>query len=60
MLTSFPGLVNLVNGIGGLTVDVPFHMDDAFSGAHFTPGVHQMNGKQALSFARDRHDLPRR
>jgi LCP family protein required for cell wall assembly len=59
LLTSFPGLVAMVNGIGGLTVRVPFAMSDPFSHAHFSRGVHHMTGKQALAFARDRHDPPR-
>jgi LCP family protein required for cell wall assembly len=59
LLTSFPGLVGMVNGIGGLTVRVPFTMNDAFSHARFSRGVHHMTGKQALAFARDRHDPPR-
>jgi polyisoprenyl-teichoic acid--peptidoglycan teichoic acid transferase len=58
MLTSFPGLVNMVNGIGGLTVDVPQPMHDSYSHANFQPGPTRMNGKQALAFARDRHDVP--
>jgi LCP family protein required for cell wall assembly len=58
MLTSFPGLVNMVNGIGGLTVDVPQPMHDSYSHANFEPGPRRMNGKQALAFARDRHDVP--
>src|SRR5437870_1883600 len=58
MLTSFPGLTNLVNGIGGLTVKVPYPMHDSFSGANFHPGVQHLTGKQALAFSRDRHDVP--
>jgi LCP family protein required for cell wall assembly len=58
MLTSFPGVVNMVNGIGGLTVDVPQPMHDSYSHANFEPGPRHMNGKQALAFARDRHDVP--
>jgi LCP family protein required for cell wall assembly len=58
MLTSFPGLVNMVNHIGGLQVDVPYPMHDSFSHANFSPGVHHLRGKAALAFARDRHDVP--
>ncbi len=58
MLTSFPGLVNMVDHIGGLTVDVPYPMHDSFSHANFSPGTHHMRGKAALAFARDRHDVP--
>jgi LCP family protein required for cell wall assembly len=59
MITSFTGLTAMVNGIGGLTVRVPFVMHDPFSHAYFKKGVTHMNGKQALAFARDRHDPPR-
>jgi LCP family protein required for cell wall assembly len=58
MLTSFPGLVTMVDHIGGLEVDVPYPMHDSFSHANFSPGVHHMRGKAALAFARDRHDVP--
>jgi LCP family protein required for cell wall assembly len=58
MLTSFKGLVNMVNRIGGVDVDVPYPMHDGFSGANFRPGMRHMRGKAALAFARDRHDVP--
>jgi polyisoprenyl-teichoic acid--peptidoglycan teichoic acid transferase len=57
-LTSFWGLRNMVDAVGGLTVDVPTDMHDDFSGADFTAGQHHLNGTKALSFARDRHDVP--
>ena len=58
LVTSFRGLQNMVDAIGGVTVDVPFPMHDVNSGANFNPGVQHLNGAQALSFARDRHDVP--
>ena len=58
LLTSFGGLKRMVNGIGGLTVKVPTAMHDTYSGADFSKGVHHLNGKKALAFARDRHDVP--
>jgi polyisoprenyl-teichoic acid--peptidoglycan teichoic acid transferase len=57
-LTSFTGFARMINGIGGLTVDVPFAMHDPYSKADFEPGVQQLNGAAALAFARDRHSLP--
>jgi LCP family protein required for cell wall assembly len=57
-LTSFEGFTGMINGIGGLTVDVPFSMHDSYSKADFEPGVQQLDGGQALAFARDRHSLP--
>jgi LCP family protein required for cell wall assembly len=58
LLTSFQGLRNMVDSIGGITVKVPFPMHDRFSGADFEPGTRHMTGGQALAFARDRHDVP--
>jgi len=55
LLTSFQGIVSMVNGIGGLSVQVTQPMHDSYSGSNFDPGVHHFDGSQALSFARDRH-----
>jgi LCP family protein required for cell wall assembly len=57
-LTSFDGFAGMVNSVGGLTVDVPFSMHDSYSKADFEPGQQELDGKQALAFARDRHSLP--
>lgn len=54
----FAGFTSLVDGIGGVSVNVPTQMHDTFSGASFSPGKQHMNGSQALSFSRDRHDFP--
>jgi polyisoprenyl-teichoic acid--peptidoglycan teichoic acid transferase len=48
----------LVDGVGGITLNVPTQMHDTYSGAYFNPGVQHMNGMQALEFSRDRHDFP--
>lgn len=58
VLTSFDGLIRMVNGIGGLRVYVPRRMHDRYSGANFRKGVNRFTGRQALAFARDRHDVP--
>jgi LCP family protein required for cell wall assembly len=58
MLTSFPGLIDMVDGIGGLSLFVPYHMHDPFSHAFLTRGRHHLSGRQALAFSRDRHDVP--
>jgi polyisoprenyl-teichoic acid--peptidoglycan teichoic acid transferase len=56
-LTTFWGITSMIDQIGGLTIDVPFSMHDANSGANFSPGVHHMDGKQVLAFSRDRDSL---
>lgn len=48
----------LVDAVGGVTVNVPYAMDDHFSGARFQPGLTKMNGVQALAFARARKSVP--
>ena len=58
LLTTFAPFVRMVNGIGGLTVTVQYPMHDRYSGADLDPGVRSLPGGQALSFARDRHDVP--
>jgi LCP family protein required for cell wall assembly len=57
-LTTFWGFQAMINSIGGLTVHVPFAMQDSASGSNFEPGVQKLKGGEALAFARDRHSLP--
>jgi LCP family protein required for cell wall assembly len=57
--TDFPRFIRMVNGIGGLTINLPYALHDReFSGADFPAGVQTINGDQALSIARDRHSFP--
>ena len=58
LLTGFEGFQHLVNGVGGLTVRVPYPMSDKASRAYFKPGPKRMNGEKALAFSRNRHDTP--
>jgi LCP family protein required for cell wall assembly len=54
----FAGFQALVNGAGGVEVNVPTVMHDSYSGAYFQPGLQRLNSNQALEFSRDRHDFP--
>ncbi len=57
-ITTFWGFTDMINEIGGLTVDVPFRFyDPSYSRADLQPGVQKLDGQQALSFARDRHSM---
>jgi LCP family protein required for cell wall assembly len=56
-LTTFWGMSQLYDNLGGLTIDVPYPMQDSYSGADFEPGVQTLDGKQVLAFSRDRHSL---
>ncbi len=57
-LTGFSGFEKMIDQIGGVTVDVPFALNDPSSRASFEPGTTHMDGNDALAFSRDRHDLP--
>ncbi len=54
---NFPNFQAMVDGLGGIDVNIPTAMNDNFSGAHFAAGPAHLNGQQALSFARDRHSF---
>jgi polyisoprenyl-teichoic acid--peptidoglycan teichoic acid transferase len=56
--TAFAGFVDMVNEMGGVTVNVPEAMDDDDSGAHFPAGPLHMDGPTALAFGRNRHQFP--
>jgi LCP family protein required for cell wall assembly len=56
-LTTFWGVSQLYDNLGGLTMDVPFSMHDSYSGADFEPGLQTLDGDQVLAFSRDRHSL---
>jgi LCP family protein required for cell wall assembly len=58
LLTSFAGVVEMVNGIGGVEVDVPYDMNDPASGAVFPEGPRVLTGQEALAFSRNRKDTP--
>lgn len=57
-LTSFFSFRQLVSELGGVDVVVPYDMSDSYSKARFKAGKRHLNGKQALAFARNRHDPP--
>jgi LCP family protein required for cell wall assembly len=57
-LTSFDGLTDLVNKVGGVTVGVDMNLVDRFSGANFRAGTQKLNGGQALAYSRARHGTP--
>lgn len=56
--TQFSNFRALIDELGGIDVDVPYAMNDTFSGANFPKATVHMGGEQALSFTRNRHDTP--
>lgn len=62
---NFKGVVDLVNVLGGVTVDVPISFCEQNSNREFgdaliclEAGIQKLDGEQALAFARHRHSLP--
>ncbi|MEV6903988.1 LCP family protein [Amycolatopsis sp. NPDC051372] len=53
------GFSEITQAIGGVDVCLNNSVDDSYSGAKFTKGVHTISGVQALEFVRQRHGLPR-
>ncbi|MCT1492883.1 LCP family protein [Corynebacterium sanguinis] len=53
------GFALLTDAVGGVDVCLNAPVDEPLSGANFPAGEQTLNGAQALSFVRQRHDLPR-
>ena len=53
------GFMLLTDAVGGVEVCLNNPVDEPMSGADFPAGRQRLNGAQALSFVRQRHDLPR-
>jgi LCP family protein required for cell wall assembly len=54
----FAGFQAIVDGVGGVDMDIPFRMDDKNSGAFFEPGPNHLDGFHALALSRNRYDFP--
>src|SRR5271168_58374 len=53
------GFALITDAIGGVDVCLKDAVNEPLSGADFPAGWQRLNGPQALSFVRQRHDLPR-
>jgi LCP family protein required for cell wall assembly len=58
VLTSFDGLTDMVNRVGGVQVNVDMNIRDSFAGAFLDKGKRKLNGRQALAYSRARKTLP--
>jgi LCP family protein required for cell wall assembly len=48
------GFMDVVDSLGGVTVCTPVPIDDPKTGLHLTAGTHELQGVQALGYARTR------
>ncbi|MEU0838599.1 LCP family protein [Streptomyces sp. NPDC005962] len=53
----FDGFAKIVDGVGGVDINIPQDMNDKFSGSDFKKGEQTLDGQQALAFVRQRHGL---
>jgi len=51
----FGGFAEIVDSVGGVEMNIPQDIKDKDSGADFKKGKQTLDGKQALSFVRNRH-----
>ncbi|SCK11168.1 LCP family protein [Streptomyces sp. WMMB 322] len=51
----FGGFAQIVDAVGGVEMNIPQDIKDKDSGADFRKGKQTLDGKQALSFVRNRH-----
>ncbi|OEV09739.1 LCP family protein [Streptomyces nanshensis] len=51
----FGGFAKIVDAVGGVEMNIPQDIKDKNSGADFKKGKQVLDGKQALSFVRNRH-----
>jgi polyisoprenyl-teichoic acid--peptidoglycan teichoic acid transferase len=58
VIAGFDGFKAMVDGVGGVNVEVKPAMNDKTSAAQFQEGWFQMNGRAALAFSRARKTLP--
>jgi polyisoprenyl-teichoic acid--peptidoglycan teichoic acid transferase len=57
-LTSFDGLTDLVNKVGGVQVNVDMRIRDHFAGAFLDKGPQRLSGERALAYSRARKTVP--
>lgn len=56
--TNFSGITNIVDALGGVTIDSDFDFTTLHGGYHIVKGEQHMDGDMALCFVRERKHLP--
>jgi LCP family protein required for cell wall assembly len=54
---NYLGFIKVIDALGGVSICLPFAVNDRYSGLHMPAGRHHVNGVTALMFARDRHSF---
>lgn len=56
--TNFSGITNIVDALGGVTVESDYQFTTLHGNYNITKGVNEMSGDKALCFVRERYALP--
>ncbi|MGN1181971.1 MAG: LCP family protein, partial [Faecalibacillus sp.] len=56
--TNFSGITNIIDALGGVTIDSPYEFDTMHGNYHIKKGKNEMDGNKALCFVRERYALP--
>lgn len=56
--TNFSGITNIVDALGGVTIDSDYDFTTLHGGYHIVKGKQHMDGDKALCFVRERYALP--
>ncbi len=57
--TNFSGIIDIVDALGGITIDSPYDEFETLHGNYIIPkGINEMDGDMALCFVRERYRLP--
>jgi LCP family protein required for cell wall assembly len=57
LITGFDGFRKLINGIGGLPLNVPVAINDKDAQANIKAGPNKFTGREALAYSRARHTV---
>lgn len=58
VVVDFSGFTNVVDALGGIPMDVPFDISDAYADLSLAAGCQILDGHDALGFARVRKSVP--
>ena len=56
-MVDFNGVIELSNAVGGVEVCVAEAIEDPYTSTYLEPGIHNLQGLQALQFLRTRHGV---
>ena len=57
-ITNFSGMTNIVDALGGVTIDYDYKFTTLHGNYNIVKGENQMDGDKALCFVRERYSLP--